>query len=509
MTKRLVSMIIAIFMIAALSIPLVSAATDADLDTNQKVSVTLNCNKEGYAFEIFRIADLITGTNPYTVKCDVKVNDATVKAAVANGNYEAADSSKILDALDNDTELAGAVSVGTYTVDEDGNTKTFSDLSQGIYYVRAVDFPAGVKSVANSCFALPYCTESGWVYSLDTINLATKIDDDEPEIFKEITNSTKGDVRYTDVSIGDTVDFEITSSVMGVVSDVPEHDFRLNSYVISDLMSKGLTLDQNSFVVTLADDDYDTIGTIDPENYTVDVTAAEGEDTTFTVSLKKECLQNADFYDAAYVVTNFSAVLNKYATTEVTGNPNEAVKLTYTNKNDVQGEVEGNKVYVYTYQLEVHKLDDAGTKLQGAEFALYATEADAKDEKNAIATGVSDAEGVVEFKNADNEVMRVDSGKYFVKETKAPDGYNKYTDVIPVQINVTYTRTFTNGTFIQNAPEHGKAVVEVKNTKTVLPQTGGQGNLIIYSIAISFALVGGIIFFVAKKKKKNSTEKAA
>ena len=296
---------------------------------------------------------------------------------------------------------------------------------------------------------------------------------------------------------------------MGVVSDVPEHDFRLNSYVISDLMSKGLTLDQNSFVVTLADDDYDTIGTIDPENYTVDVTAAEGEDTTFTVSLKKEYLQNADFYDAAYVVTDFSAVLNKYATTEVTGNPNEAVKLTYTNKNDVQGEVEGNKVYVYTYQLEVHKLDDAVTKLQGAEFALYATEADAKDEKNAIATGVSDAEGVVEFKNADNEVMRVASGKYYVKETKAPDGYNKYTDVIPVQINVTYTRTFTNGTFIQNAPEHGKAVVEVKNSKTVLPQTGGQGNLIIYSIAISFAVVGGIIFFVAKKKKKNSSDKAA
>ena len=191
MTKRLVSMIIAILMIAALSISLVSAATDADLDTNQKVSVTLNCNKEGYAFEIFRIADLITGTNPYTVKYDVKVNDATVKAAVANGNYEAADSSKILDALDNDTELAGAVSVGTYTVDEDGSTKTFSDLSQGIYYVRAVDFPAGVISVANSCFALPYCTESGWVYSLDTINLATKIDDDEPEIFKEITNLPK------------------------------------------------------------------------------------------------------------------------------------------------------------------------------------------------------------------------------------------------------------------------------------------------------------------------------
>ena len=311
------------------------------------------------------------------------------------------------------------------------------------------------------------------------------------------------------MSLGDTVNFEITTSVLGAVSEIPEHDFKLNSYVISDLMSKGLTLDQNSFVVSLADEDYDVISTIAPENYTVNITAAEGQDTTFTVSLKKTYLQTADFYDAAYVLTDFSAVLNKYATTEVVGNPNEAVKLTYTNKNDVEGEVEGNKVFVYTYQLEVHKFDEAGTKLQGAEFALYTTEANAKNEENAIATGISDANGIVEFKNSNNEVMRVASGKYFVKELQAPEGFNKYTDVIPVEINVTYSHTFANGTYIQNAPEHGTASVDVKNSKTVLPQTGGQGNVIAYSIAITLAAAGGIIFFVARKKKKNSADKAA
>lgn len=251
------------------------------------------------------------------------------------------------------------------------------------------------------------------------------------------------------------------------------------------------------------------ISTIAPENYTVNITAAEGQDTTFTVSLKKAYLQTADFYDAAYVLTDFSAVLNKYATTEVVGNPNEAVKLTYTNKNDVEGEIEGNKVFVYTYQLEVHKFDEAGTKLQGAEFALYTTEANAKNEENAIATGISDANGIVEFKNSNNEVMRVASGKYFVKELQAPEGFNKYTDVIPVEINVTYSHTFANGTYIQNAPEHGTASVDVKNSKTVLPQTGGQGNVIAYSIAITLAAAGGIIFFVARKKKKNSADKAA
>ena len=45
---------------------------------------------------------------------------------------------------------------------------------------------------------------------------------------------------------------------------------------------------------------------------------------------------------------------------------------------------------------------------------------------------------------------------------------------------------------------------------TVLPQTGGQGNLIIYSIAITLAVAGGVIFFiVAKKEKKHTADKAA
>ena len=52
MTKRLISILLAVFMVAALSIPFVSAATNANLDTTQKVSITLNCNKAGYDFEV-------------------------------------------------------------------------------------------------------------------------------------------------------------------------------------------------------------------------------------------------------------------------------------------------------------------------------------------------------------------------------------------------------------------------------------------------------------------------
>ena len=99
----------------------------------------------------------------------------------------------------------------------------------------------------------------------------------------------------------------------------------------------------------------------------------------------------------------------------ITGNPNKAVELKYTNKNDVEGTVEGNTVYVYTFKVQVNKVDEQGNPLSGADFSVYKTEADAKDEKNALASGTSDNNGVVVFHNADNAEMLLESGTYYVK----------------------------------------------------------------------------------------------
>ena len=339
MKKRMFTMIFAIIMVIAVSIPCVSAAT-SELTTTKKVSFTAECSKPGYEFSVYKIADLKTTTNPYSVKYDVKVSSGEVQAMVADGNLSDANRAKILNALDKDTQLAGASIVGTYKVDTDGKSKTFSDLAQGIYYVRATNFPSGVKKVTNSAFALPYYTaENGWVYDLDTINLAAKVEEDNPDIEKEITNSTQNNVNFTDVSIGDTVEFKIESSVVGAVNNVDVLDFKLNSYVVTDIMSKGLTLNQKSFALSLEDENDKNLAEIAASDYTVNVTAEAGRDTNFTVSLKKSYLQKNEFYSADHVAIRFSAVLNKYATTEPVGNPNEAVKLTYTNKNDVKGEI--------------------------------------------------------------------------------------------------------------------------------------------------------------------------
>ena len=277
MKKRMFTMIFAIIMVIAVSIPCVSAAT-SELVTTKKVSFTAECSKPGYEFSVYKIADLKTTSNPYSVKYDVKISSGEVRAAISDGNFSEANRAKILNALDKDTALAGASIVGTYKVDTDGASKTFSNMAQGIYYVRATNFPSGVKKVANSAFALPYYTaENGWVYNLDTINLAAKVEEDNPDIEKEITNSTQSNVNFTDVSIGDTVEFKIESSVVGAVNNVNVLDFKLNSYVVTDVMSKGLTLNQKSFAVSLEDENDKNLAEIAASDYTVNV--ADGKFT--------------------------------------------------------------------------------------------------------------------------------------------------------------------------------------------------------------------------------------
>ena len=232
------------------------------------------------------------------------------------------------------------------------------------------------------------------------------------------------------------------------------------------------------------------------------ISEGEGKNTVFSVALTSDYLQKSDFYSAMFTSVTYSATLNKYAIVGADGNPNTETTLKYTNKKDVSAEIEGNTVYVYTYGIYVDKFNEKAEALSGADFALYTTKEDAENGSNAIATGTSDTNGKVYFYNSNNEEVRLQSGQYFIKETQAPQGFNPYTDVIEISIDVTYGDTFVNGTYVTGAPIDGYASVEVKNTQTVLPQTGGYGNIILY-IAGTAALAGAITLFVIRKKIKS------
>lgn len=485
-------------MVVATTVTSMVSASAAELDTTKKGSISVECAKPDYTFEIFKVATLDNHSNTTAHTYDTSYTALVPEIADA---AKSGDTTTIVNTLDGMATMpATAVSKGTWTTSATSTTYTFSNLDQGIYYIRPVSYPAGVTSIKGSAIALPYYDGSKWVYTYSGVNLASKVVNDEPTTEKTITNSTKNNVNYTDVSLGDTVNFNIKSKTAGSSS------MKLNAYTVYDEMSKGLTLDKNSFVVTLIKADGSKVADVAKTNYDVNVTSeGDGENTVFNVALKKTYLQGEDFYatDVTFTSISYSATLNKHAVAGAAGNPNEDVKLVYANKNDVQSEVEGNKVYVYTYGINLTKLNENNEKLEGATFKLYKTEADAKSGTGDFATAVSDVNGKALFKNDSGEEMKFQSGTYYAVETAAPENYNVYGKVIPITIDATYG-AFANGTYVSNAPTDGYATLSVTDTKLVLPQTGGLGNIIFYVLAGAGFVVGVTMFFVSRKKARNT-----
>ena len=479
------------------AIPFASAATV--LDETKKVSVTLNCSKPGYTFELFRVADLKTTSGTTNETAYTPLFDS-IASEVKAGN-----SKNLLAKLDslspiNTAMPTGAVSCGTFASTASTTTKTFSSLAQGIYYVKCTKYPAGVKSVTNSVFALPYFQNNSWVYTLSAINLANKVADDTPTTQKEITNSTKSNVNFTDVSLGDTVDFALYNTTAGSTSN------KLEQYTVKDKMTKGLTFNKDSVKVYLADSSKTKIADLTKDtDYKLNVTSeGEGKDTEFNIALNKTYLAKSDFYasNVSYVIVTYSAVLNKYAVVGTTGNPNEDVELTYGNSSSVAS-VPGNTVYVYTYGVNVMKKNENGTALSGAKFSIYKTNDNAQNNQNAIGSGTSDSNGKVTFLNSAGEEVKLQSGTYYIVETQAPSGYNVYGKVIPVTITATYRSAISNGTWVQNAPANGTASVTVTDTKLIVPQTGGYV-MYLYIAGAASLVLGGVMLVIIKRCKKNS-----
>ena len=485
-TGKLLAVVMMLTLLFA-AIPTASAATA--LKTDQKVNISVKCTKPGYTFELFRVANLKSTTaTPFKTEYKSLIN--SISAEILAGDSKAA-----LDALDT-ADLSTAVSQGTFTSSATNTTQSFSNLEQGIYYIKCVKYPAGVTSITNSVLALPYYN-NGWVYSYAEINLASKVADSTPSTEKSITNSTKNNINYTDVSLGDTVNFKLKNTVAG------SNDIKLTTYAVYDDMSAGLTLNKNSFKVTLVDAKGAKVADLTKgTDYKVNVTSeGEGKNTKFNVALTSEYLAKSAFYtsNAKYVIVTYSATLNKYAVKGTAGNPNEDVKLEYGNDSGVDS-VPGNKVYVYTYGLKVLKLNEAGNPLAGATFDLY----NDKAHTNVIGTGTSDSNGNVIFKNSANEEIKLQSGTYYIVETVAPAGYNVYGKVIEVEIPVQYNSVFTKGTWVQNAPENGTVDITVTDTVVFFPKTGGVVGFIrvagMACVGISLALV--LAYFIKKKSAK-------
>lgn len=352
----------------------------------------------------------------------------------------------------------------------------------------------------------------------EAVNIELKTD--VPTIVKKVKEDDKYAGSYgnlgnkfndvADYSIGEDVDF-------GFESKVPDMThYTSYTYKIHDTMSKGLTLKENTIVVKIG-----TSTLTKDTDYTVKVEHAEDGTTSFSIDIKN--MKN--YAKDAVILVTFQATLNSGAEVGLPGNPNE-VYLEYSNNPNGTGtgKTETDKVVVFTYELDVTKVDkkDENKKLGEAEFILQEdntqTSREAKIENGKFAGWVAAGQGTT-LRSGSNGLFTItglDSGTYYLRETKAPTGYSIPSTLFPVELVAetvhgdSYTGTATdalksivvNGEKDSGVIETGVGSMTITNTSSsTLPETGGMGTTMLYTVGA--LLVGGAaVFYVTNKRMR-------
>lgn len=553
-----------------LALVLVLAMSTAAFAAPETYSITVkNTNSaisiNGNTYNAYKILDATydkEGHVSYTVSTEF----ANFTYTVGGNNYQGEALIAYLGTLTNDSDALDAFAKAalTYattnsiqpagTATAANETATISVPAPGYYLVSGTATAPTDQTVTAAC-------------SLTTAkpNAEVNVKADAPSVDKKIVEGNS-DVSANDASIGDSVNYKITSRVPNMKG------YTKYFFVMEDTLSKGLTYNEDMVI---------TIGAktlVKDTDYTLTVT----KNTDGTTSLEivfKNFIQYKGQTDAAITLT-YSATLNQDAVLDpTTGNPN-TVKLIYSNNPNQEGEgtpenpdkpVPGTPVSetptvetkTYVTGLKLTKIDGSTKKaLTGAKFEIKGTgmkvvlinktiykasetgtyymlkdgtytetapvtdknaagyNADLYDDVNKKyekvtvvdkttvpteinATGYVDENGVLTFEG-------LGEGTYTITELVAPNGYNLLKDPITITITANATLegctwTVKNGeTGLTAGADHLFAFNVENNSGTELPSTGGTGTTIFYILGSLLVVVAGVV--LVTRKRMNASE---
>lgn len=522
--KKLMAALLAVAMVCAMAIP-AFADGSSSTSTAAVTLYTITAPNNKHTYEIYQIftGTPFTDTTGKTTLSDIKWGENA-----ASGNAEGAAVSdtvlKALAAVSGTNETAILTEVEKY-VDLTGNPAFKAT------YGSPASVPAGYYLIKDDDNAT---VDSHTLYLVEVINQNIDIQPktDVPSVEKKVLENTKhqqddgygtGYNDTADYHIGDMVPFKL----IGRIPDMSR--YQTYKYVFHDTLCKAFYAPTEDDITVYLSDSKATLGTDITNFSTIDVSIDPDGETTITVSFA-DLKSVTDVAKDKYIVVSYSAELNEKASIGhgTPGNTNE-VYLEYSNnpKGTGTGKTLKDKVIVFTYELDVNKVDgqDTNKKLQGAKFKLLnsdQTKYARVDTTGKLNGWTIDETAATELESDENGLFKViglDDGTYYLKETVAPSGYNTLADPIKLVITAdtsngqnglgntteltTIKVTVDNVTTTPGNVANGTVSIDVKNNQgTTLPGTGGIGTTIFYVVGGGL-MVAAAILLITKKRMEN------
>ena len=418
-------------------------------------------------------------------------------------------------------------------------------LEQGLYLVVETRVPENVTSTCNPFFvSLPMTTIDGAAWNYD-VTVYPKNQTGNPTLEKTVrenknstgkntgslTDITDGYAHTATASVGDTVDYQIISTLPTITSKASA----LSEYTYVDTLSKGIKYNKNDVVIEF----FKGAGCTEKiatwaENSGKFTVAYDAAANTMTIRMTDTGL--AEINEAATVYTDsvkrgysdctmrisYAATLTADAQMGDADNPNE-VELTWKHTNTTYFDTLKDCCHVYTYGIDILKqFSDNGGSVRNVKFRLHNDTDDVYVVAD-LTDGVYYAKGFAAKKadattfipNAQGHIVAkgLEDDAYSLAEIATDKGYVLLKDAVKIVITTKENgvcekcgaKLLTASATVNSkdaSMSEGNAVVPltvVNNPGFDLPKTGGYGTWM-FTIG-GVALLGAAAFIVVKSRK--------
>lgn len=488
----MLALLAAFALVLAMAVPAWAASTAATGDNAGSSSITIDGAVNEKTYTLYRIFDVASKTDDGMVYNVTTAWKPFFEGNGAGTEYVEIDSLGQVKKLKkegfaNDSENAKAFAavalawtktqsnIAVASVTAGNNEAKFTGLKEGYYLVD---------------------TTTGSLCSVGNVTGSTAVTIKEkngvPSVDKQVqedSDSSWGDKN--DAEIGQEVNFKTTINVTAG---------NTTNYVLHDKMT-GLTYKADSIQITKANG---TVALTQGTDYTIE-TPKDG------CSFEIKFVNNGKLNAGDVVVVTYTATVNADAVVAGTGNTNETW-LDYGNN----GHTTHDTTRTYVWEFKIYKYtkgagENETVALPHAEFVLYKKSGETKSyltaSGNKLTGWTTEENSATKFTSDNNgniSISGLDAGEYYLKETKAPDGYNKLTDDIKVVLTKEYNESTNVGTAFfaySNVTKEDKVEVE-NNAGTTLPSTGGMGTTVFYVVGGGLMAVA-VVLLVTKKRMEN------